>query len=505
MKTLRQSLFVFVLLLTAWPAQAALSVSPSALTFTASGSQTVRLTQSGKKANWTVTVGVPWITVTPMSGRGSATLTVTVAAGGLTGINTSVVYIRSSSNTTTVSVTFEQPSTPPPPPPLPSPTTTTGVFGPQASITCTPTVQAGQSIQTAINAAAAGATICVGAGTYNLTAPLLPKANQVLQGNGLGVVLDGLAMSSTSGAALIKGQCGTGVCSGVTVRNFVLRNVPGQNCTFLYQGADNWRVEYNEVYGCSYGLNFGYNDGVIFAHNKVHNNAGNVEYSGGYGGNSPTNCTFDSNEFYQNNRTQKITGSTGCKWVNNYIHNEANGTWMDGDNTQVLIENNLYEDISEVATYYEISGAGVIRNNTYRRVGTAVFKATSRDVETYGNTIEDAWRGIQDFVQCDRIIPAGTAPYSNTIDWDLRNNYTHDNTIRVGTRAGSYASLFSGINCTSTQIGAYLNGSKQIRYEHNAYAVPDVTAAYWLWNDINRTFAQWQAIPQDATGTVIPR
>ncbi len=68
----------------------AISVSPSSLAFTAyqnqgdPAAQTVALTNSGGGTlQWTATSTVPWLTVTPSSGSGAATLTVTAKTAGL--------------------------------------------------------------------------------------------------------------------------------------------------------------------------------------------------------------------------------------------------------------------------------------------------------------------------------------------------------------------------------------------------------------------------------------
>jgi hypothetical protein len=57
-------------------------------------------------------------------------------------------------------------------------------------------------------------------------------------------------------------------------------------------------------------------------------------------------------------------------------------------------------------------------------------------------------------------------------------------------------------DCTPTQITAYHNGSKNLRFTHNTYYVPNVSGWYWIWNGTKQWF-QWQGIPQDVDGTVL--
>jgi hypothetical protein len=52
-------------------------------------------------------------------------------------------------------------------------------------------------------------------------------------------------------------------------------------------------------------------------------------------------------------------------------------------------------------------------------------------------------------------------------------------------------------------MAPYLNGSKNLRYDRNTYTVPSVTGQYWLWGYVQfKYWYEWQAIPQDASGTV---
>ena len=208
---------------------------------------------------------------------------------------------------------------------------------------------------------------------------------------------------------------------------------------------------------------------------------------------------LDHNEFYANGPEQKIVEGSGHRIRRNYFHNTYVGSWFDGDNTDVIIEDNRYEDITWQAIFYEISQLGIIRRNTIRRSETGLLISTSKRVEVYENVLEDNWRGIQYFLNC-------SALGGGKIGFDLAENITHDNTIRVGTRSGSYASLFSyqGI-CLPATVVPYANGSKSNLFQSNTYAVPVLGAPVWNWADMNQTWSQWRALPQDALGTVTVR
>ena len=84
------------------------------------------------------------------------------------------------------------------------------------------------------------------------------------------------------------------------------------------------------------------------------------------------------------------------------------------------------------------------------------------------------------------------------------NNSAHDNTIRVGTQSGVFATGFSYTSdCTSTQVAAYLNGSKNLTFSRNTYYVPSLTGWYWLWNGL-KYWGLWQSVGHDVAGVIAP-
>ncbi len=211
------------------------------------------------------------------------------------------------------------------------------------------------------------------------------------------------------------------------------------------------------------------------------------------------NVTFNHCRFSDNGPEQKLVEGSGHIWRNCWFHDTYVGVWLDGDNSNVLIEDNLFEDITEQAIFYEISQTGTIRRNTIRRASQAIFVSTSKNVLVYENVIEDCWRGIQYFLQC-------VAVGGGVIGWDLSNNLARDNIIRVGTQPGSFAAAFTNAgSCTAAQLVPYLSGVKSNLFTGNSYFLPDLTSGWWVWGDANKTWAQWQALPQDATGSIAIR
>jgi hypothetical protein len=117
-------------------------------------------------------------------------------------------------------------------------------------------------------------------------------------------------------------------------------------------------------------------------------------------------------------------------------------------------------------------------------------------VEIYGNTLQDNFRAIQYFLNC-------SAVGGGTLSFDLSDNSTHDNTIRVGSTTGAFANGFGYLSsCTSTQVAPYLSGSKNLTFTRNTYVVPSLSVKYWLWGlGALKFWNEWQALGQDAGGS----
>ena len=334
-----------------------------------------------------------------------------------------------------------------------------------------------------------GTTFCVEAGLHAPVTPIYMKAGQSLVGE-FGAVIDGTNVRQgwdQPSTSIISGWNCAQDCSGVTVRNLTIRNLTAHNCVGVYgANAGGWTIDHNEITGCSYGVNAGYQRGMRVTWNSIHHNRGNPEFSGGYGGNYLVDAVFASNRFEANNRTQKVTGTTGVVFRDNVFVGEANAIWYDGDNVDALIEGNTITDCSEVGIFYEISGPGVIRNNTVLRCGShGIFLSTSRDVQVSGNVVEGNWRGIGMLVSCAAVSPAGV-PDAGAIGWDLRNNTASQNRITVGPQPDAIASYIGQYGCTPAAFAPYLSGEKRLAFVGNVYAAPPTLRAWSFGDALNQ-------------------
>ena len=384
----------------------------------------------------------------------------------------------------------------PPPPPPPS-----SGYGPQSTITCPAgavDITPGQPIQTAVNNNAGATTFCLRAGVHYLISSITPKTGNTFVGE-YGAILDGSNWSTTDTTQAAFRAHNQDI-DYVTIRNLVIRKMPQKGIhAFYWLTPDHWTVEYNEIAENKTGILFP--DHSMIRNNYIHHNFDDPSATdpgrrgGGYVGYYASYTTFENNEIAYNGKEQKIMESVSVTFRNNFVHhNQADGIWYDGGNPSALIEGNRVEDNARNGIFYEASNGSVIRNNTVRRSGdTGIFISTSQNADIYGNTVENNFRAITYFVNCGGMVGR---------DIDLQNNSAHDNSIFVGTQSGAFATGMSYTgDCSATQVNTYFNGSKNLRFSHNTYDVPDAGGWYWLWNGMKQWF-QWQGVPQDTDGSV---
>jgi len=376
-----------------------------------------------------------------------------------------------------------------------------GIAGPQRSITCPAgavDVPPGTDIQRVVDAHPGRTTFCLKTGVHAITGAITPKSGNTFVGE-YGATFDGTGWKSTDpnqGAFRAHNQD----IDDVTIRNLVIRNMPQKGIHAFRDFSDRWTIEYNEIASNQTGLS--YPNHSIVRNNYIHHNVGNASASdpaargGGYGGYRAIEAILDTNEIAYNGPEQKIMESENVTFRNNFVHhNVGDGIWYDGGNPGALIENNRVEDNRRNGIFYEASTRGVIRGNTVRRSGdTAVFISASQNVEIHHNQLEANVRGIVYFIDC-----ALTGPSRGL---DLTNSSAHDNTIRIGTQSGAIANGFAYPgHCLSTQLAAYLNGSKNLTFSRNTYYVPSLTGSYWLWNG-SKPWSEWRSLGHDMDGVI---
>lgn len=408
-------------------------------------------------------------------------------------------------------------------------------YGPVASITCpvgATSIPAGStslSRQTLINAGSSTSVFCLESGTHTAESANTPQSGQTFIGSYSSgpAIIDGSGwgpITVPSDQAIFRAQDQD--INGVTIKNLVLQNFPARGINSSSSASeprsDNWTVEHCEIIGSTAAdawtnatTRKGWTGIVIsrggtlrwnYIHHCLHLPAdGNASYRGGgfLAGTGAINLLLEDNQFAYNGPENKLLEGGASIFRRNYCHDTYNGIWFDGENYSCQIYDNRFEDINEQAIFYEISMTATIYNNTVRRAETGLFLSTSKQCEVYNNVFEDCWRGITLYLNCGALNSGG-------IGFDLADNNVHDNIIRVGTRLYSGASLLNNSSApyldahlAAVDITPYYSNTKNNNWTHNSYFLPDLTSTWWYWGDVsgNRSWTQWQALPQDATGS----
>lgn len=309
----------------------------------------------------------------------------------------------------------------------------------------------------------------------------------------------------------------SGSSQNVTVRNLTIEKyaTPFQRQAIMLRGANN-TVEYNEVrYGHGAGIQVG-NRGIV-RHNYIHHNG-----FSGIGGNG-TDMLFENNEVSYNGTMElypswdgggsKFALSTNLIVRNNYVHhNRGSGLWVDIDNVNTLIENNIVIGNWKHGIQEEISYSATIRNNyvadnggdNNQGRGSQIYVQLSQDVTVTGNTVimppnpsQSGTLGI--FVQNDfRQYP--TDSHKNF----LKNVIIRNNSIYSAKDALQYM-VASGKD--STDKYGFVSAEPTILIEKNTYYVPNDTNQRWGWGKYwpRQSFASFQATCYNIDQTFAPQ
>jgi parallel beta-helix repeat protein len=369
-------------------------------------------------------------------------------------------------------------------------------------------VYPGQSIQAAVDANPAGTSFVLKAGTH-VRQTVTPKNGDIFTGEA-GAVMDGQGATQFA----FRGHNGSAWVNDVKIRSLEIKNYapPAQNGAIWggndkANGTQRWVLDQLNVHDSKYyGVRIG-NHMQVLRSNLHHNATVNL-------GGVATGVLVDGVESaYGNNGCPNQPGfeaggtkfaSTDSLIVRNsfFHHNCGVGLWLDTDNRWYVLENNRSEDNYREGIAIEISYKGIIRNNSISRNGWPVdpFRANgwgwdagigvhaSPDVEVYGNTLVENFRGIVGLQQ-----NRGSGAYGPYI---LQNFYVHDNTVTQ--RNGGYAGALmqdTGDNAVFT--------SRNNRWVHNTYYLGSNATPYEFSNG-GRTAAQWRGYGQDGTGVFNP-
>jgi parallel beta-helix repeat protein len=296
-----------------------------------------------------------------------------------------------------------------------------------------------------------------------------------------------------------------GNAKNVTVQNLVIENYASADQRGAINdsgGGTGWTVANNEVrWNHGYGLVDGTNNRVTG--NNIHHN-GEMGLGGGGG---TTGALVDKNEIAFNawNGTDCTWECGGAKWgdvsnltvSNNYVHdNQGDGLWTDVGCTAITYEGNRIENNFYAGISHEISGAAVIKDNTFKGNGKNAFDwgwngqiqiQNSSGTKVYGNTLVlDADKGGNGIMIIQQDRGSNHMPHDNAV---------HDNDVTMAGGPGAVAGWFADYKVKSF--------GKNNVFASNHYHVRPHGAAKQVWAPNGwKTFAAWQATGQDAHSTV---
>jgi hypothetical protein len=193
----------------------------------------------------------------------------------------------------------------------------------------------------------------------------------------------------------------------------------------------------------------------------------------------------------------KWTNTDGLIARNNYVHdNYGSGLWTDGPNINVLFEGNRVEDNDSSGIVHELGYAAVIRDNVVKGNGfqhpiqgdvwgAGIRIDQSRDVEVYGNTVEDNNAGITATQE-----PAGDQCGFGS-DAEIANLHVHDNTVVQPT------GIAAGLRLYREPDQSYYT-NKNNRWRNNRYTLGNpANGLHFYWANTSMDSSTWQSYGQD--------
>jgi parallel beta-helix repeat protein len=377
-------------------------------------------------------------------------------------------------------------------------------------------VTSSTNLQSIINANPAGTTFCFAPGTYVLTTFITPQTNDKF-------------ISTVRRAAILTGNntYNGGIADltweaapGVLIQGFVIEHFNNPwNGTFPRSPVSpdlNWIVQDNEIaYNSESGIHIGNSSKVL--NNYIHDN-GRYGFEGG----PASNVLIDGNEVSNNNTAHSDPNNDagGSKMIgipgngsyvggitrfndtitNNYVHNNyGNGIWCDIDCDGFIISNNTVTNNGGTGIFSEISWNMTITGNTASGNGSIpvmespycyygqIESGYSANVEIANNTVT-APLGTNGICAADG--DRGTDPAYPSAQINL---HVHDNTEYLA--ANSQTGL-------AGRAPSYLPSANN-RFINNHYHVPSLSGGYFEWSIAPLNWSNWQAIPQDSTGSIV--
>jgi hypothetical protein len=275
------------------------------------------------------------------------------------------------------------------------------VFGPIAFVlnasvlsaqTCTQTMNSGANVSTAVSAAAAGSTICLNAGSYNLSLTNVTKSPRVTIRSTTGQSASlGITLTGTNGLTIDSVTIPNASLSGSTTKNITIQNSAFTGAIVISDLANaNVLLNANTHNNIQGG-------GQFIAPARIHLS---------YGSSTPSGVTIQ-NSLMDGGSADGVQTGVGVNIINNEFRNIKEGTCTDCHTDAI-----------------QLLGASdsVIRGNYIHNVSTGIVaydgvtRATIED-----NVVDTASRpwGIELYADTNSVVRHNTVVYRATCDYNL--------------------------------------------------------------------------------------
>ncbi|MGH2373013.1 MAG: hypothetical protein ACRDIC_05985 [bacterium] len=292
--------------------------------------------------------------------------------------------------------------------------------------------------------------------------------------------------------------------------------------------SNNWEIGYCEFNNTWYGVSVGQGGGFADVHDCLFNNIG-----GAVSAFQGRDVTFRDNKFGPvcgdpgSVGGTKFVGTRRTQWIHNYCLNGVRGgVWFDTANSEALVEWNKIEGtgsaspmggvafeanrwVDGLVTGNDQGTKILISNGMYNTcrynyflnnldVGLHVLHSSGTVVggNVFSNDVVNQPNIGSIAIEFDGNLTVNQGGF--VMHLDIEQNHFSDNKITQNL-TGRKAVTLSISNVADTV--PYFTNTKDNSFDFNTYDVLDpVSTLAFAWNG-NKTFAQWQGIPQDAGGS----
>ena len=233
-----------------------------------------------------------------------------------------------------------------------------------------------------------------------------------------------------------------------------------------------------------------------------------------------TNC-----EWYNNNtrNLNKSGNAGGTKFLHcyatyaafNWAHdNNGSGLWFDYNPGPHLVEENVFENNDRWGMFYEVgtgdavngfTASAIIRHNylTNNATDTVADQDWFNMVELLASCSDGQMFGGPGYEIHNNLIDTtrmalGFIDHNQPHPFDVKNFWAHDNDVWLRTTTNRRVGGKLEPPDTATPFSVAANN----RFTSNHYHVQNTGIGYWYWNGAAQTWAQWQALGKDQTGSL---